>query len=492
MIRRSTQAGALALAFIGLLVAAALATGPTALVLIGAGGLAFALCAARFEPAALLSLAIAGAMFSGFGTYIGLPISPDRPLFALALGAAITGLPFGDDDRPRLRWRPVHTWMIATVLMVIALGMTNDSWSVDVAIFALLDRLGIVPFLAFSIAPLLFRDDRRRAWLSGVMVGCGWYLSITAILEGFGLRSMVWPAYINDPTVGLHFERARGPFVESTGMGLSLLGCYACAVVAVFTWKRTGLRILAALLLPAALLGMLFTLTRAVWLAAVVSSAVGILMHPRARRYTLHLGLAGVMVILLALVTVPGLSDAVTERRNERVAVWDRFNSNEAAIQAFADKPLTGIGWGLFAKRSDPYLWQSDNYPLTGHRIEVHNVLLSRLAEIGLLGTVPWLLTLAVGLGRAVLRPSTAALEPWRLGLAMFGSAWATMGAFGPISTALPNLLLWTMGGVVSAPYLVRASRTAMAATSPPRRAERRPIGAGAPGPAPLPAGVTP
>lgn len=462
MIRTSTQAGVSVLAVAVVIVAAAVATGPVALALIVAGGAAFALCAVRFEPAALLSLAIAGAMFSGFGANIGLPISPDRPLFALALGAAFTGLPFGDTDRPRLRWRPVHTWMIATVLMVIALGTTNDSWSIDVAIFALLDRLGVVPFLAFSIAPLLFRDDRQRAWLTGVMVGCGWYLSITAILEGFGQRSLVWPAYINDPSIGLHFERARGPFVESTGMGLSLLGCYACAVVAVFTWRRTGPRVLAALLLPAALLGMLFTLTRAVWLAAVVSSAVGILMHPRARRYTVHLGLAGVMVVLLALVTVPGLSDAVTERRNERVAVWDRFNSNEAAIQAFADKPLTGIGWGLFAKRSDPYLWQSDNYPLTGHRIEVHNVLLSRLAEIGLLGTVPWLLTLAVGLGRAVLRPGPAELEPWRLGLAMFGSAWATMGAFGPISTALPNLLLWTMGGVVSAPYLVQTGQAAV------------------------------
>ncbi len=412
-----------------------------------------AVSALLVEPGLIFALGLAGAVFSGFGPLIGLPISPDRPLTVLGIAALFAGAPLAVQRTRGLRWHAVHTWMLLTVGAVIILGTITESFGVDVAIFALLDRLGIVPFIAFTLAPLFFGTAPQRAVLSAILVAIGWYLGITAVLEGFGLRRLTWPAYINNPSIGLHFERARGPFIESTGMGLSLLGCMIVAIVATATWRHRFTRALAGASVPVLLLGSVFTLTRAVWLAAIVALALGIISHPRTRRWFLPLMGVGVLAVFLALLIVPGLSEQVTERQTERLAVWDRLNSNQAAIEAFKENPITGIGWGLFAKRSDPYLWQSDSIPLTGHRIEVHNVLLSRLAEIGLAGTIPWLITLSLGIALPVVRRPPPELEAWRRGLLMYSAAWAVMGMFGPMSTAFPNLLLWVIAGVVAAPF---------------------------------------
>lgn len=437
----------------GLLALLLLPTSPRAGILLLLWVIAAAVSLFFLDPGVVFALGVAGAVFSGFGPLIGLPISPDRPLTTLGLAALLAGAPLAVRRTRRLRWHAVHTWMLITVVAVIILGTVTDSFSVDGAIFALLDRLGVVPFIAFVFAPLFFGTERQRASLSAVVVAVGWYLGITAVLEGFGLRRLTWPGYINDPSLGLHFERARGPFLESTGMGLALLGCMIVAIVAAQTWLHRSTRMIAAAAVPVLLLGSVFTLTRAVWLAAAVSLSLGIISHARSRRWFLPIAATALISVFLALAVVPGLSEQVTERRTERVAVWDRLNSNEAAIVAFRENPIVGIGWGLFAKRSDPYLWQADNIPLTGHRIEVHNVLLSRLAEIGLAGTIPWLVTVTLGIALPIVRRPPPELEAWRRGLLMYAAAWAVMGAFGPMSTAFPNLLLWVIAGVVSAPH---------------------------------------
>jgi O-antigen ligase len=407
----------------------------------------------RLEPGLLLALALAGSMFSGFSGYIGLPTSPDRLLFALALGAMLCGAPLGGPPRPRLRWRSVHTWMLITVGIVVVLGWAAGSFDIDIGRFALLDRLGIVPFIAFAMGPIVFASARQRSYLTATLVAVGWYLGLTALLEGFGMKELAWPRYINDPFVGLHFERARGPFAESTAMGIALLGCLVGCVLALKTWQSKLARASAWLLIPVLLLGVVFTLTRAVWLAAVASALVAVVLDQRARRFLLPIGVAGVVAVSAALVFIPGLDESVSERRQEQRAVWDRLNTNLAAFDAIEDQPLTGVGWALFAKKSETYLEQQPEYPLTGRKIEVHNIVLSRLVEIGFLGTIPWLMAHILGIVVPAWRRASPELEPWRLGLIMFATTFAVMGMFGPLTAAFPNLLLWLFAGIVAAPY---------------------------------------
>jgi O-antigen ligase len=422
----------------------------------------------RIEPGLVFAAALAGSLFSSYAGEIGLPISPDRPLFALALGAALGGAPIGKGNRPRLRWRSVHTWMLLTVAVVAVNGVWAGSFDTEIGRFALLDRLGVVPFLAFTIAPLLYFTNRQRAVMAAALVGIGWYLGTTALLEGFGYKELTWPSYINNPNIGLHFERARGPFAESTAMGTALLGCLVGVVVALKTWSSRAARLSAALLVPVLLLGAIFTLTRAVWLAAIAAGLVGILADPRTRRYFVPLVLTGAVGVIAAVSLIPGLSDSISERRSEQIAVWDRLNTNRAAVEVIKEKPLVGIGWAQFARTSEDYLRQHPDYPLTGKQIEVHNVVLSRLAEIGLLGTIPWLIVLLLSVAAPALRRAPPDLEAWRIGLLMYGTAWAVMGMFGPMSASFPNLLLWTFGGIVAAPFTTwRDSRLATAIAQP-------------------------
>lgn len=408
----------------------------------------------RIRPSLLFSLSIAAAVFSQHADDLGVPggLPMDRVLFLAGLTALVAGFPFGVPRARKLRWRPVHALMLLTVLIVVMLSLASGAIESERGQFAILDRLGIVPFLYFAVAPLAFgtRRDRQILLVTGVVVG--WYLALTAALEAFGVDGLVWPAYINDPTVGLHVDRARGPFAESTAMGLGLLGSGALAIVALRCWRSRAARAAAWLLLPLVGLGCLFTLTRAVWLAAVGMVLVSMVADRSLRRYLVPLLVVGAVAVVVALATVPGLSDRVDERRNENLAVWDRLNTNRAALSAFQDKPLTGVGFGQFSDYSTPYLEQHSDYPLTGGSIEVHNILLSRLAEIGLLGTVPWLGAVVVGLVIPALTRGSPEFEPWRAGLLAYGTGFAIVAMFGPASAAFPNSLLWLLGGIATIP----------------------------------------
>ena len=62
--------------------------------------------------------------------------------------------------------------------------------------------------------PGLGAEVKRRILL-GTLVAIGAYLSLTAVAEKLGITGLEVPGYISDPTVGIHFGRARGPFVDA-------------------------------------------------------------------------------------------------------------------------------------------------------------------------------------------------------------------------------------------------------------------------------------
>lgn len=454
--------------------AAASTFAPAALAVLALAAIAF--LGYQMSPTTLACLGIAAEVFAGGNSrYLGLPIGPDRILFAAMLVALI---------RDRHRFGPLVRIRVGLVHMVMAgvvvYAVLNAFWAhtlqSSVGFFAILDRLGIIPFALFALSPLLFRTERQRNALLATLVTVGMYLAVISCLEILGPKSLIWPRYINNPAIGLHFGRARGPFLEAVANGLVLFESAVAACIAYNRWKLRWARAVAAGVAVLCVPAMLLTLTRAVWLAAVVAGVAVMVTTRTLRRVLFAGGTAAAVGLAIILIAVPSVGHRASARASDQKPVWDRLNTDAAAVAVVKAHPLFGIGWERFTTTGQDYLRQSDTMPLTGDGIEVHNVFLSHAAELGLTGFGLWGAAVVLAVGAAITRRTGPELRPWRLGAAAVAINWLTVATFGPLGYPLPNLLLWLFAGIVLAPaYAVPApsvppspGRPAAADTLPP------------------------
>jgi O-antigen ligase len=433
------------------------ATGSLPLLLLGFALIALAAVAylgLYTPPAVLISLGVACEVLNGNARLVGFPIAPDRILIFAGLASLALRLPGAVVTRS-IVWRPVHALLAATAAYATVSALAAHTLTTTDGLFALLDRLGIVPFLIFTLAPLIFGNRQTRNVLLVVLVGLGAYLGITAVAEGTGLHWLIFPSYIRDPAVGLHYGRARGPFVEAVANGLGLYGCAVASATAAWLWRgQRGRSRLAVAVTLLCLAGTIFTLTRAVWLATVIATLLALLANHRTRAVLAPTVGVALAVLALAILFVPGFASHAEERQGDKGPIWDRYNSNNAGIRAVKDNPLFGVGWQAWTQRNEPYLRQADDYPLTGTKIEIHNVALSHAAELGLVGLALWGAAFAAGIGGSILRPGPAELDPWRLGMVALTVHYVVVASFGPLAYPFPNLLLWTWAGVCSVGHL--------------------------------------
>lgn len=422
------------------------------LVLAGVAGGGLVLLALTVDLAWTFSAAIVLSVLSGNAGQLGLPISPDRVAIAIGLTAlavrSATRARKGDPERS-LPFTGAH-WAItlAAVYAILSAAWSHTLTQHD-GLYGLLDRFGLLPFLLFFLAPRIFPTERERMILVGALVGLGLYLGLTAAFESFGLHALVFPRYIADESIGIHYGRARGPFVEAVADGLALFACAVASAVALARWRRPAARRLALLVIALDLIGILLTLTRAVWVAAAIVPVVVLLSSPRLLRYTVPAVLGGVLLIGSAYFFVPGLSTKVGERSASKRPVWDRINTDDAALRMVAERPLLGFGWDRFRAESVNYVRQNPGFPITGVGINVHNVPLSHAVELGLIGLALWLLAFGAGVLVPALRRGPPGLEVWRLGLLALALCWLIVANFGPLGYAFPTLLLWTWAGIV-------------------------------------------
>ena len=234
-------------------------------------------------------------------------------------------------------------------------------------------------------------------------------------------------------------------------MGFALFACAVASAIMIATRTSPRTRRFAALVLLLCLLGTLFTLTRAVWLGTAVG-AIAALAWPRQTRRGLVPAVAlGALLVVGAFAVVPGLQARATKRSNDDGPLWDRRNSNAAALRMFEESPLLGHGWGSFRTESTSYYRQADDYPLT-FVLDVHNVFLANAAELGALGAGLWLFALlwAIGGGLALGRSSRGPpdLRLWRYGLLGLAGCYLVVVSSTPTAFVLPTYLLWTWAGL--------------------------------------------
>jgi O-antigen ligase len=404
------------------------------------------------EPSISLTAGLGLSMFSGFWGQVGVPVAFDRVLlFAGVAGIALRAV---RDPGYRPRLRPVHGVLLLAALYVVGSALVAGTLGHHSAVFALLDRYGLISFLLFLVAPVAFATDRQRSHLLIGLVVVGAYLGVTALAQELDLKQLVVPGYITDPTVGIHADRARGPFAEAAANGLALFACAVAAVIAAARWKG-GARQLAVGVAVLCLAGIIFTVTRQAWLGAAVGSLVALGAAPRLRAYAVPLIAGGVLLVIVAFAVVPGLQERAGSRANDQAPVWDRLNSDRAGAAMVAARPILGFGWGKFFESSEPYYKQAATYPLT-QVPALHSVFLSNAVELGMVGALIWVAGLLMALGGAILRRGPPDLEPWRLGLLAFAVCWLVVSNFTPLGYTFGSYLLWLWAGMVGGGALPR------------------------------------
>jgi putative inorganic carbon (HCO3(-)) transporter len=406
------------------------------------------------HPAAAFSAALVLAIFAGNWDYVGIPgaIGPERLVFLAALVAVAFRAP-RIADRAKVEVRPVHWMMLLLILYAFGSALWVGSWLDRGAMFDLLQNLGALPFAVFLLAPAAFVGRHERGLLITVLVALGGYLGVIALLNGVGLRGLVFPHYIVDPTLGPRIERARGPFLEPVTMGFALYACGVACVIALQQYQRRSARVATAAVLVLCGVGLLLTLQRSVWVATIVAVVITMASAPELRRRLVATVVGLALLLAVALLTIPGLSDLAEQRSKQAGTVYERENLVTAAVNMVEARPLLGFGWNQFVPASAEYFRIQPDIPLQGAGIDVHTSFLGYAADLGLVGVTAWIAIVLWGIGGALLRRPFAGAPDgaaWQRGLLSITTFFVIVANFVPLQ-AFASYVLWLWAAVTVA-----------------------------------------
>ena len=451
---KARQTGAIALTVpLGLALCwAATRSSPVALTGIAAVAIAVIVSlgylAIQVNPAYLFSAAVVLSPMASNWEAVGIPgaLSLDRLVLLAAIAVVLLRQVLSTGGPWRLRLEPVHWVLAAAMVYATASALAAGTLTSKEAFFRLFQIYGLLPFLVFLTAPLVFRDSGDRNILLVALIGLGAYLGLTALFESIGLNALVFPKYINDPHYGLQFGRARGPFADAVTNGMGLYACAVASAIGAVLWRRPSHRVIAGIVGILCLVGTLLTLQRSVWLATILATIVVLVTIRDLRRILAPALAVGLLATMGALVLVPGLADKGSHRVSDQRPLWDRANAAHAALNVIDRRPLVGLGWGEFTRKGSDYFQLAGNYPLT--RAEIHNLFLGIAAELGLIGLALWMLGFLMGVGTAMVTRPPPELRIWRAGLVAVGVFFITLVNFVP-PVVFPNLIIWLWAGVV-------------------------------------------
>lgn len=293
------------------------------------------------------------------------------------------------------------------MLSLVVLGLCAAiSQPYDPKAWSVLAAQWIIPVAMFHLGGAIFNTPEAQRKLQWFSIAVLLYLSLTSVFWLFDLHALIFPRFILDESIGIHFDRARGPFLQAVANGVCL---NVLAIVALHAFNRRAQGfldrarlarggLLATVLLLATPVALLATNTRAVWLAAVVS-AVLIMLLARGRRS--RIAVAAVLLVASvatsfawSLQTTPG---ELSDRLRDRSPVEFRLDMYRAGWQMFAEKPL--FGWG-----SDANIQPEIEKRLSSFHPDYyifHNTYLQLAVQHGAIGLLLyiWILVVFVRLG---------------------------------------------------------------------------------------------
>ncbi|MFC1620942.1 O-antigen ligase family protein [Candidatus Omnitrophota bacterium] len=249
----------------------------------------------------------------------------------------------------------------------------------------------IFPFSMFFISKSVYDNAEKREGFIKFIMLIGLYMVCTAFLEHFHINRLIWPRYILDPSFGIHFERARGPFVQAavngTVLGFILVSSFYFLIFR--DNKRDLWRICSRVLLIASPIAVFFTYTRAAWLGALAGFSLILLFILKQGK---KISTAIVIILCIGIFIGLGffLDDSVVSLSSERAfdesPVHDRLNLYIAMINMFKEHPVFGVGFGKFTEFSKNYFKNVDGIHFQAVGLSGHDSFAGVLAEMGVLG----------------------------------------------------------------------------------------------------------
>jgi putative inorganic carbon (HCO3(-)) transporter len=348
--------------------------------------------------------------------------------------------------RQTLPWISSISWPMAGLCVLSLYAPLMQPF--DAQTWSLLAAKFLVPFALFHLACLVFTDERSRRHFEIFCLVVLAYLVFVSVASLLGANYLIYPKYILDEGLGIHADRARGPFLQAVanGVTLNLLG-----LMALDCWRRGRLRGPLTILLAAVPAAILATLTRAVWLsfAASILALLVVTRSVRVRRACAGLIVAGTLGLIFAL-SMAGCRVMLEDRLQERSPVEFRASIYEVGWEMAMERPW--LGWGQnqmpaeIAKRMSDY--RPDTYC-------AHNTYLEILVEQGLVGLTLYL-WLMFGLFRLARKGggesggSEMDSDTRRLWLVLLG-VYFLNASFVVLNYQFVNALLFTMAGIFAA-----------------------------------------
>jgi O-antigen ligase len=349
------------------------------------------------------------------------------------------------------------TWPMLALLLLGLWGVLDQPY--DAKAWSVFAAKSIVPVAMFHLAGSVFATENSQRKLEWFSLAVLFYLSLTAVFFLLNLKPLIFPRFILDEGIGIHAERARGPFLQAVANGvcLNILG-----IVALRSFDRRRMRgALAAALFVVTPLALLATKTRAVWLAAGLSAGAIVLFARGRRSRGVALGLAviagGVFCTTQMLQTGTG---ELRDRLQDRSPVEFRLEMYQAGWQIFTEKPL--FGWGSEAKVQPEIAKRISSF--RSEYYVFHNTYLELAVQRGLLGLglYAWLF---IALFRLGTQPA-ADREPTRFSGRDFGLTWRVILCVYLLNASAVvmnyqflNGYLFTIGGILAAQQRLPSGR---------------------------------
>lgn len=248
-----------------------------------------------------------------------------------------------------------------------------------------------IPFSIFFLAKNVVCNEYQIKKVFYFLLVVSIYLAITGIFEHYNLAYLVFPRYIMDPGAGIHFGRARGPFVQAAVNGTVLGIIFLTSTYLIMLNHNRVLKRFLAFFVSLVPIVIFFTYTRACWLGFILSLSAVALFYPRFRKIFFF---GFILIAIISLFNWANITSA--DRSVGGVAamgpIYDRINLYAASSKMFLEKPIFGFGFDTFQKVSPEFFSKVSGIPYQGVGLSPHDTLTGILVELGLVGFIPLIL----------------------------------------------------------------------------------------------------
>jgi O-antigen ligase len=247
-----------------------------------------------------------------------------------------------------------------------------------------------IPFSVFFLAKHIVNSEEKIKRLFQFLFILCMYLAFTGIFEYFRLGALVFPRYIMDPNVGIHWGRARGPFVMAAVNGTVLGMIFLTSLYLVLHKQRKSSKVFYGILVSIIPITVFFTYTRTCWIGIILSMLTVSFFYPNLRKVFLFSFLI-IFIIGVFNWSTTMSKDRIVGRATAMLPVYNRINLYATSLSMFLDRPIFGFGFNTSKEISNKYFHKFSGIPYIDD-VAPHDTLVNVLVELGLVGLISYLL----------------------------------------------------------------------------------------------------